>query len=106
MAKLIEAITLLPSVYLCMTISAYKHQIVPRQRDGRIRDVLWCQVYLVMYDCPSVVQTILKAFLAKSTLALNKSGTTVLPCRAFIESFCKVSHSIKASPPMPMKSRP
>lgn len=51
-----------------------------------------------MYDCPSVVQTILKAFLAKSTLALNKSGTTVLPCRAFIELFCKVSHIINGIP--------
>lgn len=60
----------------------------------------------MVYDSSSVVQSILKAFLAKATLALNKSGTTVLPCRAFIELFCKVSHVIKASPPMPMKSRP
>ena len=89
-----------------MTITAEQLKVIPVQRDVWIRDVLRCDVRLVVYDDTGIVYAMLKATLTQSTFRRDIRFSAIMPRLRLIEFFCKWFHIITASPPTPMKSRP
>ena len=68
-----------------MTFAANTLEIVERQRDGRVVDVVRSQGYLVVYYLSRLEQTFAQTDLAQVPLRLGIGFACTLPCLAVVE---------------------